>query len=501
MAAPLLLASNRGPLSFALNAEGNPAPRRGGGGLVSALMSAGHGERVRPLWICTAMSDADREAARRSPGGRLDLAEEIREDGDRVPAYDTGGIPVRMLTAVDGIDARTFDLAYNGIANSILWFLHHLLFAAPTAPVFDSTFAREWGAYRVYNQAFAEALSQDAEPGAKVLVQDYHLTLAPNLLRQRRPDLRIGHFSHTPWAPADYFSLLPAGVAREVLLGVLGADRAGFLAPRWASAFLDCCEEILGAEVQRTGEGRGSVTWAGRRTQVVVHALGIDGPELRERASRPDVARHEEALLARVGGCLVVARVDRTELSKNILRGLLAYRELLRRYPEWIGRVVHVAGAYPSRHALPEYREYTAKVQRLAAEIDEEFGQPGWSPILLTVDDDFPRSLATYRIADVLLTNPTRDGMNLVAKEGPVLSQHGLALVLSTEAGAAHEMGEHALLVNPFDVSGTAAALNAALLMSPEERRQRTAALVRAATALPPAQWLEDQVSSLDGDA
>lgn len=487
VAASLLVASNRGPLSFHLDADGEPRGRRGGGGLVSALMSAGR-DGDRPLWVCTAMSDDDREAVRRCPAGRID------EGG-----HDTGGLRVRMLAEPDGIDAHTFTVAYNAVANSTLWFLHHLLWTTPTSPVFDAGFAREWTAYAAYNRAFAKALAEEAAPGAKVLVQDYHLGLAPRMLRERRPDLRIAHFAHTPWAPADYFAMLPEGIARDLLLGVLGADCAGFLAPRWAAAFLDCCEQVLGAQVDRaTDGGGGTVLHEGRRTRVSVHALGIDAEELRARAARPDVASHERALRARTRDCKVVARVDRTELSKNIYRGLLAYRELLRRHPEWLGRVVHIAGAYPSRHDLPEYREYTALVQRLAAEIEDEFARPGWSPLLLSVDDDFPRSLATYRIADVLMVNPVRDGMNLVAKEGPALSEHDCVLVLSTEAGAAHELGEHALLVNPFDVTGTAAALHSALLMDREERARRSRGLVRAATAMPPHRWLDELVRGLD---
>lgn len=486
MPASLLVASNRGPLSFALDVDGRPRGRRGGGGLVSALTSAGHGAGSGALWVCTALSDSDREAVRRCRDGRLETG-----------GHDTGGLGVRMLAGADGIDAHIFGLAYNSVANSTLWFLHHRLWSMPTSPVFDASFDREWAAFRTYNEAFAVALAEEAAPGAKVLVQDYHLSLTPQLLRRRRPDLRIAHFSHTPWAPVEYFDILPEAYARELLLGVLGADAAGFLAPRWAAAFLDCCERVLGARVERHGSG-GVVTHEGHRTRVSVHALGVDADELRERGSRPDVASHEEVLRARVGDCHVIARVDRTELSKNIIRGLLAYRELLRRHPEWVGRVVHIAGAYPSRHDLPEYREYTAQVQRLAAEIDQEFAVPGWSPLLLSVDDDFPRSLATYRIADVLLINPVRDGMNLVAKEGPLLSQRHCVLVLSTEAGAAYELGGHALLVNPFDVSGTATALHEALQMGPEERERRSAALVAAAGALPPHEWLEDQLTALD---
>jgi trehalose 6-phosphate synthase len=138
-----------------------------------------------------------------------------------------------------------------------------------------------------------------------------------------------------------------------------------------------------------------------------------------------------------------------------------------------------------------------ALLQRLAQQINFEFGHPGWQPVLLNVQDDYPRSLAAYRLADVLLVNPVRDGMNLVAKEVPLLSESGCALVLSREAGAADELGDDALLVNPFDVSGTAEALHAALSMDPAERRARTARLAAAAGALPPDRWLAAQLDLL----
>jgi len=194
----------------------------------------------------------------------------------------------------------------------------------------------------------------------------------------------------------------------------------------------------------------------------------------------------------------LIVRVDRTELSKNIVRGLEAYRELLRSRPEWHGKVMHVAFAYPSRHDLPEYREYTAAVQRMALQIQDEFASPGWDPLLLEVNDDYARSLAACRLADVMLVNPIRDGMNLVAKEGPILSDRGCALVLSTEAGAADELGPHALMVNPFDISETARALHEALAMSAGERQRRGAALAAAAAAMPPTRWFRDQFDALD---
>jgi trehalose 6-phosphate synthase len=273
---------------------------------------------------------------------------------------------------------------------------------------------------------------------------------------------------------------------------MLGADSLGFLSPRWAEAFVRCCVRLLHADA-----GAEVVHAAGRSTRVRVHALGVDGGELRARAAAPDVAARREVLRRRVGDVALVVRIDRTELSKNIVRGLASYRELLRRYPEHRGRVVHVVFAYPSRHDLPDYRAYTAEVQRLAREIDDEFATAEWSPVLLEVNDDYPRSLAALQLADVLVVNPLRDGMNLVAKEGPVLSADGVAVVLSREAGAADEFSADALMVNPYDVSGTAAAMHEALLMGSEERRARTERLAKVATALPPEAWLAAQLQAL----
>jgi trehalose 6-phosphate synthase len=242
----------------------------------------------------------------------------------------------------------------------------------------------------------------------------------------------------------------------------------------------------------------GIVRYRDHTTTVGVHPLGVDAAELRERAAAADVQAHVTALTATAAGRKLIVRIDRTELSKNIVRGLAAYRELLVSYPRWRGQVTHVALAYPSRHDLPEYREYTASVQRLARQITDEFGTEDWDPLILQVNDDYPRSLAAYRLADVLLVNPIRDGMNLVAKEGPLLSERGCALVLSREAGAVAQLGENALVVNPFDVTQTATALHEALTMPDAERLRRAALLAIAAADHPPQQWFADQLSALD---
>ncbi|WP_369247445.1 trehalose-6-phosphate synthase [Streptomyces sp. R41] len=452
----ILVASNRGPVTYEVREDGSLHAKRGGGGLVSGLSAIG--PDAGALWVCSALGDGDREAVRRGVG----------EDG------------VRMLD----IDVATHADAYNGIANSVLWFVHHMLYQTPLEPVFDAEFRRQWASYEAYNRAFAEALADEAAQRAVVVVQDYHLTLVPGMLRELRPDLRIGHFSHTPWAPVDYFRMLPDDIAEQVLRGMLGADRLGFLTRRWADAFTACAAELVG--------GLGD-------TRVGVHGLGADADFLRRRSHEADVDERMATLREQIGpDRKAIVRVDRTELSKNIVRGLLAYRQLLEDHPAWHERVVHVAFAYPSRQDLAVYRKYTAEVQLLADEINSRYGMAGWTPVVLHVKDDFARSLAAYRLADVALVNPIRDGMNLVAKEVPVVSDEGCVLVLSREAGAYEELGEDAISVNPFDVIGTARALHEALSMSLGERAERTKRLAAAATALPPAQWFLEQLHELD---
>jgi trehalose 6-phosphate synthase len=491
--ARVLVASNRGPVSYSTGDDGSLSVKRGGGGLVSGLSAiasdgGGRGDGGT-VWVCAALGDGDREAVRRS-GGKFD-------------PEDTGGQSVRMLD----IPADTFAAAYNGIANSVLWFVHHMLYQTPLEPSFDADFERQWESYERYNTAFADALADEAAEGATVMVQDYHLTLVPGLLRTRRPDLRIGHFSHTPWAPPDYYRMLPDAVAEEVLRGILGADRAAFLTHRWARSFADCCVRVLGARtaVNETTQEL-EVTLGDRTTRLGVHGLGADPEFLRERAGRDDVTERIALLREQIGRDTegqprrALVRVDRTELSKNIVRGLHAYGRLLADRPEWRERVVHLALAYPSRQDLAVYREYMSEVSRVADEINSAYGTDTWRPVVLYLKDDFARSLAAYRLADVALVNPIRDGMNLVAKEIPVVSDDGCALVLSREAGAYEELGDEAIAVNPYDIGDTARALHEALTMEHAKRAEHTKRLTAAATALPPTRWFLDQLHALSAD-
>ncbi len=451
--APIVMVSNRGPLAFTRDDDGDLVAGRGGGGLVSSLGPIM--KEVGATWIAAAITDEDREAA---AGG----------------VVDAKGFKVHTLA----VDPHAYRMAYDVVSNATLWFLYHGLFDLSRRPRLDRRWAEAWSAYRDVNHAFARAVIDQAEEGAIVLVQDYHLALVGTWLAQERPDLRAVHFSHTPFCSPDLLRVLPSGVAEELLGGMASHLACGFHAQRWAANFAACCEDVLG--------------WA---PTTFVSPIAPDIADMGEVADSKECAEELERLEALLAGRQMIVRVDRIELSKNLLRGFLAYDDLLRTRPEWRGRVVFVAQAYPSRESLPEYLAYRQEVEVLARLINDRWATPGWDPIVLDMSDNFPRSVAALIRYDVLLVNPVRDGLNLVAKEGALLNRNDGVVALSREAGVWDELGGTALEVNPFDVAGTSDVLSAALAMAPAERAAHAAALRKAAEVRVPRDWLDDQLA------
>ncbi|HEV8423938.1 MAG TPA: trehalose-6-phosphate synthase [Actinomycetes bacterium] len=472
--AELVVASNRGPVQFEVDDDGNLSSGRGAGGMVTALGPALAGQAG--TWVAAAISEGDRAAARRvARSGRL-----------RTVELAHGAVQLRSLV----FDPREYQSYYNRVSNRTIWFLHHYLFDVPRHPRFDRSFRVAWQHYEAVNRAFAAACGDEADQGGEVFVQDYHLALVPALLRERRPDLHIAHFSHCPWADPGYFMMLPGRVGGAILEGMFGADLLGFLVPRWARNFLHCCLEA-GYRVDFDG---GTVrTGDGRTVLVRTYPLGVDGEGLRERAAKPDVMAQGRVVGEQARGRSLIVRVDRMELTKNILRGLEGYGTFLERNPRARGRVVHYALAYASRRDLPEYQAYTAEVKHAAEAINERFRTRTWEPVVLELKDNYPRALAAMAAADVLIVNPVWDGMNLVAKEGPTVSRRDQVLILSRNAGAADDLGEGALLVNPFDTAELAEAIATAVAMPPDERAKRAALLREGAVAMPPQEWFRAQ--------
>ena len=310
-------------------------------------------------------------------------------------------------------EPEVYNLAYNVVSNAMLWFCHHHLFDAARRPRPDRRWLEAWEAYRELNQLFAERVAKVAPEGGRVLVQDYHLALMGSDLARLRPDLRTTHFTHTPFADPSVLRMLPTAVGVELLDSLAGFGSCGFHTRRWASAYLGCQAMVSGP----SGPG-------GRDRPTFVSPLSTDPDLLEDSASRPEVGRALARIEERIGGSdrQVIVRVDRMELSKNLLRGFWAFDELLELQPHRRERVVFVALAYPTRQGLPEYLAYQNEVESTVERINRRWGRPGWTPIVLEVEDDYPRSLAALGRYDVLLVNPVRDGLNLVAKEGPLVN-------------------------------------------------------------------------------
>jgi trehalose 6-phosphate synthase len=455
---PLAVLSNRGPVSFAREEDGMLRAKRASGGLV-AVLGPGVVEHDA-LWLATALSDADRDAAACHPIGS---SGEVLAEGYRM----------RSLA----IDASQFHPYYDVIANQTLWFLHHGLWDLPRRPRFDRQWWDAWSSFVAVNRRFAQAAADDLAPDATVLIHDYQLSLVGAELARLRPDVRSCLFFHTPFCQPSELDVLPGPVADAMMAGLAGAGACGFHSHRWAAAFEACCQARHVAA-----------------PEVFVSPAAVDGPGLSAVAASAACEAAGRRLDKQVGDRKLIVRTDRIEPSKNLLRGFYAYDELLATEPKWRGKVIFGAFVYPSRERLAEYVEYRDEVEALVAAINAKWATRGWTPILLDMADDYPRSVAALRRYDVLMVNPIRDGLNLVAKEGPQVNERDGVLMLSAGAGAWDELGAHAVEVHPFDVSGTAEALSVALSMSGDERASRAQCLRKAATARTPLDWFHDQL-------
>jgi trehalose 6-phosphate synthase len=475
----LIVVSNRGPVSYRREG-GKRVARRGGGGLVTALRSLLAEHDV--TWIASAMTDEDRAVAEEAQGDAID--ERSRE-----------GAPYRFRLVAH--DESAYDWYYNVISNPTLWFLQHYLWNLVYAPNHDPGLHHAWeeGYIRV-NAGFADAVlaELDAEPDTAVFFHDYHLYLAPRMVRERRPSTALVHFVHIPWPQPDYWHVLPSPLRRAIHDGLLACDLVGFHTSRWRKNFLRSCVDIVGADCDFQ---EGTVDYDGRRTHVAARPLSVDGAELDELAVSEGVLALERELAASRPEFLVL-RVDRTDPSKNVVRGFRAFELFLDAHPELHERVSMLTLLDPSRQDIPEYAEYLGAIQRAARRVNDRFQQNGWTPVDLRIEDNFAETVAAYKQFDVLLVNAIFDGLNLVAKEAPLVNERDGVLILSENAGSHEELGEWALTVNPFDVEGQAQALYAALMMPLDERRARLEAIRGHVRGHDVAEWLGWQLADLD---
>src|SRR3990170_72122 len=405
------------------------------------------------------------------------------------------GAPYRLRLVAH--DTKAYDWYYNVVSNPVLWFIQHYLWGLVSAPNIDQGLHHAWTeGYVAVNGTFANAVlaALGREPDAHVFFHDYHLYVAPGLVREQAPDAVLSHFVHIPWPQPDYWRVLPEPIRRALHEGILANDVVGFHTERWRRNFLRSCEDIVGAAPHYQ---EGEAYFAGRRVCARVAPISIDPSEF-DALAQSERVLEEEALIAATRPELLVVRVDRTDPSKNVVRGFRAFELYLQEHPEMQGRASMLALLDPSRQDIPEYAEYLGAIQRAARGLNDRFQRSGWLPLDLQIQDNFPQAVAASKQYDVLLVNAIFDGMNLVAKEAPLVNERDGVLVLSENTGAHEELAPWALTVNPFDVAGQAEAIHRAVTMTRDERRTRIDAIRRHVREHDIGAWIETQLADLD---
>jgi trehalose 6-phosphate synthase len=474
---PLVIVSNRGPAQFERDERGNRIVSRGGGGLVTAL--SGLVSHRDALWIASTMTDEDVVAA---------------EEADGPVEIEIEGVKYRLCLVESDPDA--FDRFYNVIANPILWFTQHYLWDLSNAPDIreEELDAWEFG-YKAVNEDIARQvvrqIQDDREP--LVMLHDYHLYTAPSLIRAERPDAFLHHFVHIPWSQPDSWRVLPARWREEIFRGMLSNDIIGFHTSAYCRNFLRCCQELLELDVNYREL---SVSHPGGETWVRAYPLAVDAERLLRAAQSEEVAEAEREVLERRREHLII-RVDRADLSKNVLRGFTAFDTFLAQHPEFREKVTFIAHLQPSRQDVPEYQEYLERIEALVAIVNHRHGTTDWMPIDLRIYEDFPGAVARYKHCDLLMVNSIFDGMNLVAKEAPIVNERDGVLMLSENTGSHEQLADCALSVNPFDIQEQADTIYRALTMDAEERRLRAQRLREVILARDPGDWVDEQLADI----
>ncbi len=477
----IVIASNRGPFSFKAHKDEGFTVKRSPGGLVTALSGLATSHDV--LWVATALSKGDQEWA----------------DANNNKPQVIEDINLQFVRP----SKKAYDQYYNVISNPLLWFIQHELWDLPRKPSITRETWNAWNkGYVAVNKQFAQVIAEavaDSDRQVIIFPQDYQLYLVPYFLRELIGfKVQIQPFIHIPWPSPDAWRILPEEMRTMLLTSLLSSDRVGFQTKRDAFNFIQTCRFYLG-DAHSHGS-RDSIHYKGRKVGAPTYPISIDVKKVEEMVEEPETKMFRAQVRNYVEDRQFILRTDRVEPSKNILRGLEAYRVLLEEHPEHQGKVQMLALLVPSRMEVDEYQSYLRGIMAEAGMINAEYGDGEWEPVRIMLGNNYRRALAAMQLYDVLLVNPIADGMNLVAKEGALVNQNDGVMVLSEHAGAFYELGEHALSVSPFDVYSTAEALNQALTMPLSARRERAEALRKLVQKSDVQHWFQRQLDDALAD-
>lgn len=477
----LIIAANRGPISHKRGDDGEIVAVRGGGGLVTALLGM---SATRDLtWIASAMTPEDGEVAAGAPRGEITIDHDEHRLGLRyvVPAPEV------------------YDKFYNIIANPLIWFIQHYLWDLPAAPDIGAVELDAWeNGYQTVNHMFADAICDKLESISTghplVMLHDYHLYTCPAMIRERRPDAFLHQFIHIPWPQSDSWRVLPAHMREAVIKGALSNDIIAFHTRKYVHNFLEGCRDLLDLDVDHE---RGAVSFENREVLARAYPVSIDCEDFERLAESPAVLAEEDTLKQSREEHIIL-RVDRMDLSKNIVRGFEAYRLFLERHPEFHGKVTFLALMQPSRQDIPQYAAYRERIEAVVEGVNTDFGNTSWQPVDVRMQDNFPASVAAYKQYDALLVNAVFDGMNLIAKEAGLINQRDGVLILSENTGAHEELSGGAISINPFDIEEQAQAIHRALTMADDEKKRMAGMLKKTVREDDIRRWIDTQFSDIN---
>ena len=477
---PLIIVSNRGPVEHQMSGDGRPEARRGSGSVVTAFSSLA--QKFEFTWVASAMGEGDRVVSSNGQTSHLKSP---------LPGHQ---INLRYVVT----PRRAYHKYYNILCNPLLWFLQHYMWNPPYNPNVDAAVHDAWElGYIPVNQAFANAVIEEAhglENAPIVIGHDYHLYLMPEFIRQRVPEAIIQHYVHIPWPAPQYWRMIPDYITRRICESLCATDLLGFQTIGDVRCFLDTAEELVpDVTVDRINH---TVSHNNRTTSVKVYPISINVEEVQRIANTPRALDYEARLSADIGEVTIV-RIDRAEPNKNVVRGFRAYELLLNRYPELKGKVKFLAFLVPSRTHIRQYQRYMDEIQQVIQQINNNHGTSDWQPIVPFIENNYTQAIAGMKLYDVLLANTIIEGMNLVAKEGPVVNKRDGVLVLSHSSGVHQQLAGGALSVSPTDVEGTMKALYQAITMPAEDRKRRAASMLESVCREDINHWLYQQMHDI----
>lgn len=453
--------------------------KRGAGGLVSTILP--FMATFNGTWVASAMTEGDRV-----------VAEKHEKCIVPVPVEN----PQFCISFVV-VDPEIYEDYYSVISNPLLWFVQHYMWNTPYVPVIDDNTHKAWHDSYVYvNKIFAERIIEEAETDERkplIMIQDYHLYTCPGYIREKLDDIFLSQFIHIPWPQSEYFSILPEYMQEAIVRGLLSNDILGFHLKKYAMNFLYTCEPY----VDKVDYDKSLIWHDGRVISVKAYPISVDCERLVENAKSNEVIQKEGIIKKIKGDCFLIYRTDRADLSKNINRGFMAYELFLQKHPEFHGKVKFLSTGMPTRQQIKEYCDYRDENYRIIDSINERYSKDGWKPIEQVFKADYNLVTAAFKHYDCLLVNPIVDGMNIVAKEGPIVNENNGVLIMSNGAGSYEELKDYSIIVNAYDISQTADAMYRAMMMSQEERARLIQGLKKIVQERNVYIWMQEQFKDM----